>query len=499
MKPLAPVIGALLLAAVPLAGQTSLDSAPSDPPPFEEAPCPFEAPAEVLDQVRCGYVTVPENRDAPGGRRLRLAVAIVGSLGPDPRPDPMVVIQGGPGQKLVEYAPGMIRSGAMDRFRADREVVLYDQRGTGYSEPRFCPSLNAELQRISRVGLSPGERLERQRSALAGCRKEMLREGVDLARYNSPANAADLADLRKALGYAEWNLVAASYGTRAALTAMRLSPEGIRSVVLDGPVPPSEPQWAYRGVGITDVMRRLSERCAGDPACDAAWPDVEGTFWSGVEELARAPLVLPVPDDSADSLVIDGNLYATAIWQALYSRRSLPMVPMLVHGLRSRNEAVAADVAGRLLSQPPDQTSMGLQFTVACYDDAPLNTPEARARYGGGVGALELTDAQTDPSLCTALHPFRSPPEHLRPVANGIPTLIFTGEFDPTTHRSRWPVVARTLRNAQLVEIPDAGHTESLASPCTQALMLAFLDEPGKPLDTACLASLPPLRFRTDP
>lgn len=487
------------MATHPLAAQVSPDAHSSDPRRFEEANCPFEAPAEILDQVRCGYVTVPENGSAPDGRQLRLAVAILRSLDPDPRPDPMVIIQGGPGQKLVEYAPAVIQSGAMDRFRANREVILYDQRGTGYSEPHFCPSLNAELQRITRAGLSPGERTERQRAALARCREEMLLDGVDLAQYNSPVNAADLADLRRALDYAEWNLVATSYGTRAALAALRLAPEGIRSVVLDGPIPPSEPQWAYRGVGITDVMRRLSARCAADPACDAAHPDVEESFWKGVEEFEREPLVVRAPDAPSDSLIINGNLYAVSIWQALYSRRSLSMVPLLVHELRARNEEVAADVAMRLLGQPADQTSMGLQFTVACYDDAPLNTPEARARFGGTARALDLTDAQTDPALCSALHPFRSPAEHLRPVTSEIPTLIFTGEFDPSSHRSTGSIVAHTLRNAHLVEIPGAGHTESLGSECTQTLMQDFLNDPDEPVDTACLASLPPLRFRTAP
>ena len=31
-------------------------------PAFEHAPCPFTADAKVLEQLRCGYLTVPENR-----------------------------------------------------------------------------------------------------------------------------------------------------------------------------------------------------------------------------------------------------------------------------------------------------------------------------------------------------------------------------------------------------------------------------------------------------
>lgn len=65
-------------------------------PSFQGAPCPFTADAKAMEQVRCGYVTVLENRAAPDGRRLKLAVAILESLSASPRPDPMVLIGGDP-------------------------------------------------------------------------------------------------------------------------------------------------------------------------------------------------------------------------------------------------------------------------------------------------------------------------------------------------------------------------------------------------------------------
>ena len=68
-------------------------------PRFEAAPCPFKAEAKVLEQVRCGYVTVPENRSLPDGRRLRLAVAILKSLSSAPRPIRWFISPGDPGTR----------------------------------------------------------------------------------------------------------------------------------------------------------------------------------------------------------------------------------------------------------------------------------------------------------------------------------------------------------------------------------------------------------------
>ena len=58
-------------------------------PRFEPAPCPLEG-VEKQEDVQCGYLIVPENRSLPNGRKLRLSVAVLGSLSDDPSPEPLV-------------------------------------------------------------------------------------------------------------------------------------------------------------------------------------------------------------------------------------------------------------------------------------------------------------------------------------------------------------------------------------------------------------------------
>src|SRR5439155_5733048 len=77
-----------------------------------------------------------------------------------------------------------------------------------------------------------------QAVATRGCHRRLLQRGIDLAAYNTTENAADFADLRVALGIAEWNVFGVSYGSDLALTLMREHPQGTRSVTLDSVVPP---------------------------------------------------------------------------------------------------------------------------------------------------------------------------------------------------------------------------------------------------------------------
>ena len=69
---------------------------------YVSAPCPNPIYPNVpqLDLgagVECGYLTVPENRARPDGRRIRLAVARAKATSPNPAADPLVYLAGGPG------------------------------------------------------------------------------------------------------------------------------------------------------------------------------------------------------------------------------------------------------------------------------------------------------------------------------------------------------------------------------------------------------------------
>jgi hypothetical protein len=84
-----------------------------------------------LKAARCGDLVVPENRARPTGRTIRLAVAIVPPVSATPASDPVVYLAGGPGGSAIAAAPGLIDAG----LNRDRELILMDQRGVGFSNP----------------------------------------------------------------------------------------------------------------------------------------------------------------------------------------------------------------------------------------------------------------------------------------------------------------------------------------------------------------------------
>src|SRR5215813_8832134 len=101
-------------------------------PRFEHADC-WVGGEWARDVPReCGWLVVAEARDRASATTLRLAVEIFRAREPSGAP-PLVFLHGGPGGVggIRLYSEGIAGS----PLRLHRDVVIYDQRGAGLSEP----------------------------------------------------------------------------------------------------------------------------------------------------------------------------------------------------------------------------------------------------------------------------------------------------------------------------------------------------------------------------
>ena len=176
---------------------------------FIAMPCPDYFPANR--EVDCGYVRVPEDRTKPHSRTIKVAAAVVRAKTEQPSAVPIVLLDGGPSFgaispfALSDYLSGWV-------VARDRDIVLVDTRGTGFSEPRLgCPELDeAEVRAFYAPPLVNSQALSIYRRDLTACWRRLVREGVDPRAYTSVESAADLEALRRALGVSRWDVFAVS-------------------------------------------------------------------------------------------------------------------------------------------------------------------------------------------------------------------------------------------------------------------------------------------------
>jgi pimeloyl-ACP methyl ester carboxylesterase len=91
-------------------------------------------------------------------------------------------------------------------------------------------------------------------------------------QYITSIAVKDLEAVRRQQGYAQINLVGASYGTRVGLEYLRQFPAQVRRLVLDGVVPPDMCLPAEDNAAAVDGIFRF---CEQDKACNQAYPDLK--------------------------------------------------------------------------------------------------------------------------------------------------------------------------------------------------------------------------------
>lgn len=467
-------------------------------PVFEQDTCRFAEPPGR--EITCGFVTVPEDRSNPGGNRVRIAVAVVkAEVGPT-ADDPIFYLDGGPGGESLEPLRFTFPQ-VFEPFAQTRDLVFFDQRGIGLSEPSLECTEDLDLTyELLDQDLPNARFLERQLEAVQQCHDRLVADGIDLSMYNSATNAADVADIRVALGYEEVNLLGISYGTRLAQTVMRDHPEGIRSVVLDSVYTPDVDLTASTPANLDRALDELFAGCAESSECSDLYPDLEDRLFTLVDQLETSPVIVQATDfingDEYD-VVIDGSGLLGVVFQALYSEQLIPVLPQLVAEMEGGSRASLAQLVSVNLSNIPF-LSLGMHLSVQCAEEIPFADPTEVAAADDPYPefrdffevATNIGPAVFD--LCEIWDVEEQGPIENEPVSSQIPTLVLAGEYDPITPPAWSERVTRTLRNSRLLLAPGLGHGVSLGSDCTALVSLAFIENPTGSLDTSCVDDLPP-------
>ncbi|MGW6690204.1 alpha/beta fold hydrolase [Streptomyces sp. NPDC054961] len=472
---------------------------------FEPGPCPKTAdPVAELEGARCGTLTVPENRGKPDGRKIRLGVAIVPAATDKPKPDPIVWLAGGPGDDAVGEAK-MAIDGGLNR---DRDVIFMSQRGTYSADPALtCRNVDEFNARATGL-VSDAPSTEREHvAATKACREKLAASGADLSAYNDIESAADLADLRTALGLEQWNLFGISYGTQLALVSMRLHPEGIRSVGIDGILPPSTGGSAVTWKAARQGFGGLFKACAEQPACNRRYPNLQATFERLVRDLEAKPVTttITLPDSKKQvKVVLDGGALVNWMTAATHVAPQVPAaLDELAHGKPQRIAEQWA--AGKYSPQATGRLSHGLAYGVFCSEWTPYETQAQALRGGQEAFPSFPRSVQAQAPLLTFLRPdcdawnVPAAPPSIRDVTKSdIPTLALSGGFDAQTAAGNGPYVARTLPRATVVTVPYEPHVVFATSKCAQAITSSFFDTPTAP-DTSCLKDLKAPKFDIAP
>ncbi len=406
-----------------------------------------------------GRLIVPEDRSDPNSRKIELGFVRFRSTNPRPG-NPIVYLAGGPGGSGVATARGP-RQPVFLALRAVADVIAFDQRGTGFSN--HIPACAAPRRLDPAQLLNEANLTAYYRETLTDCVARWRAAGVAVGGYTTEESAADLEDLRNALGVRRIDLWGISYGTHLAFATMRRFPDSIGRVALasaegmDQTVKlPANVDAAFAridgalGQPLTAQMRRVHARF------DAAPQDFAFAAPDGTRHAFRAdsfPLRMMAGFVAKNP---DGYGQLSGFYAALDAGQSAPLAPLLwdffyarpltMSGMPELMDA-ASGISVARLARVRRQAARSIAGMA-------VNFPMPQLR--GAVPDLDLGDR------------FR------REIGARHPVLLLAGDLDVRTPLEEQAVATAGLPNLHRILVRYGGHDLFEAHPEVPALLTAF-------------------------
>lgn len=249
-----------------------------------------------LADAERGVIFVPLTRTKPAGPVISLEVYRFKATNPAPGVPPIFYLYGGPSFEGLE--PLLARRGYYERrlrpLRDAADLVIVSQRGIGPSKPTTLIEVAppAPLDQPQ----APEARAAAIRASAEREKQYWLDRGLDLRGFTILEAAADIDDVRKALGYDRLTLWGGSFGSHWGMAVMRFHPEIVERAILRGMEGPDHtydvPSYVLHS------LERLAAEADAAPALSGLIPPgglLEG-FKGVIARVAAQPVVVEVKD-----------------------------------------------------------------------------------------------------------------------------------------------------------------------------------------------------------
>ena len=435
-----------------------------------------------------------------------------------PRMGTIFVIAGGPGQTA-----SVMMSLMLDAFSgANRyDIVAVDQRGSGFSEPLNCPRIEAGT-----FNWNPSD--PRTDAPFTDCSVSL---GPQRSAFNTAEAVADLETIRNDLGIAQASFFGVSYGTKVALAYAQAHPANTKALLIDSVLPTDMP-GQFDVDSIAAARGALGQICSGG-RCRSIGRSPVSNLAKLSSRLERRPiptfLVMPdgrVSEQKIDAVALNDILFTADVNSFVYNQfpgmlteslkrndAQLQRLFAIVNGAAGSSDSLAG--AKRLAAKLPKPSKVAptrkpgdgvigrdaealayfsttMFFATTCADFQPpwpRSTDVSNRQATIDAAASAIPSSQFYPfsrttardnstsSYCRGWQQNPTPPAIAPGPLPNVPTLALNGNLDLRTPTSWAKRAVAGNPSAQLVDIPNTGHSVigTDLSGCALSLAKRFL------------------------
>ena len=431
-------------------------------------------PCESGPELECGFVAVPADYRAPEAGSISIAVNVHRATSPEQRIGYLLVNPGGPGRGGLEMVQGALSGEFTGDVVARFDIVGFDPRGVGLSEPEFAcgdPGEQLALLAAIEVPVDTPDEIAAGEAAANLCIRSMGPVGGLL---HTEYVARDLDEIRQALGAEQISYYGSGYGATLGNWYATLFPRSVRAMVFDSADNPDDPAGT-RQQRIDEQLEEIAPlETALETALTACDDPRECPIYNGGDPIgyfkqaaAKFELVNRVANNHplAAALGVITTLYAEVGRPALW------------YGLFELNEnddpAILLELALAQLGEPGAASFTG---HVNCLDNwvlSPVDRPtlleesEILAAIIEERFPLLASMPIVAPDECFFYDQFAPDPFEGALDGGGVPILVIGNHSDPiTSFGESEELAAEALNNGYLVEVSHAEHVVYPANQC---------------------------------
>ncbi len=403
----------------------------------------------------CGYLVVPENRKKPSGNKTKIPFVFARKPDQDSTKNIVLYTTGGPGYATINVGDSLRFNGGAFAFGG---FLLFDQRGTRNAIPCLdCEGIDEVIRNAYRHDLNMDSLIG---IAVTKCRQKFERKGIDLSAYNSVESATDVADLKKMLKIDSLTLFGISYSGGLMLTVLRNHPEGIRSLLLNSPLPGYVNYEEHALFNHQEALNELFNRVESDTVQNVTFPNLRNRFQEYFASLRDQRFNVTYTE--SDGRIWNVRYSKNELLDAVFNRMNngeFSNTPAVIHDLVNGNHApYIKQVLDRKFAGD-ESLSYGMRLSVYCSEQiaySELNKVKEQNKILPWLAGYAFNNVNHTICSCWKVKPV--PGYFKTPVYSDVPALISAGMLDPWTRPFYNRLIKRTMPNANLLMIKDKAH-----------------------------------------
>ncbi|MDX3190720.1 alpha/beta hydrolase [Streptomyces sp. MN03-5084-2B] len=414
--------------------------------------------------VQCARLTVPLDYAKPEGDTITLGLLRRKATDTGARIGSLVVNPGGPGASGMVAAAGLAKPVAGTALGKRFDLVGFDPRGIGASQPAIHCLTDAERDADraddSETDGSPAGVLKQEsqeKDFAAKCAQRTGDGTAMLANVGTRDVVKDLDVLRSVLGDEKLTYLGYSYGTRIGSAYAEAFPKNVRAMVLDGAVDPEQDaveSLVAQGQGFGTAFTQFAKWCTAQQDC--ALGGDAGSAVRAFQDLTRPLIDFPVPVGDGRKLSYEDA--TTGVVQALYQESLWDTLNTGLNELKQQRGATLeklADIYNERDSDGKYGTTQDAFTAIRCVDDPRVTDPavilKAQEQYVKAAPFLDDGRPASAARDACAFWPVPNTSEPHVPNVEGLAkTLVISTTNDPATPYQAGVNLAKGLKGALL-------------------------------------------------